>query len=51
MITMEQVRAHALTDAETETRDVQDAVQMYLCLAESFTKEAKSKLRLDLDLA
>jgi hypothetical protein len=51
MITMEQVRAHALTYAETPTRDAQNAVQMYLCLAESFTKEAKIKLRSDLDLA
>ena len=51
MITMEQVRAHALTYAETQTRDAQNAVQMYSCLAESFTKEAKIKLRSDLDLA
>ncbi len=50
-ITMEQLRAHNLTHAETETRDAQNAVQMYLCLAESFTKEAKIKLQLDLDLA
>ncbi len=42
MITMEQVRAHALTYPELEMRDTQKAMQMYSCLAESFTKEARS---------
>ena len=51
MITMEQVRVHALTYAETQTRDVQNAVQMYSCMDESSTKEAKIKLRSDLDLS
>ena len=51
MITMEQVRAHALTYADLPTRDAQNAVQMYACLTESFSKEAKIKLRSDLEQA
>jgi len=51
MITMEQVRAHALTYVDTETRNAQNAVQMYTCLTESFTKEAKIKIRPDIQLS
>ena len=50
MITMEQVRAHALTYCNTETRNAQNANQMYTCLSESVDLETRVKLLADTDL-
>jgi hypothetical protein len=43
-ITIAQVRAHAATYVDTETRVAQDSYQLYLCIMATLTKEAKSRI-------
>ena len=46
-VSIEQVRQHADTYIGTETRHAQNSNQIYACLAESLTTEAKNKVALE----
>jgi hypothetical protein len=50
LITMEQVRAHALTYCNTQTINAQNANQMSTCLSESVDLETRIQLLADTDL-
>jgi uncharacterized coiled-coil protein SlyX len=46
-VTIEDVRLHAMTYMGTMTRHAQNSNQMYACLSESLTPEAKNKVALE----
>jgi hypothetical protein len=46
-VTLENVKTHALTYVGKSNRNAQNSVQIYMCLSESLTDEAKHKVALD----
>ena len=46
-VTIEQVRVHATTYLQGHTRNAQNSSQIYSCLSESLTAEAKNKVALE----